>query len=1066
MKEKRFLLLVGLMLALAMSLSSSQFSSILSTDKIKYNLSETVIITIDDTNFSGYSLEIRNRDKNYNFFDLSSNIIKFEPKTQGNHILRLNKDNKLVGFSAFIVYDNRPINIVNNKDRQVAFRNYLKKDRKITLDVVNSTIKRFEFNNAEFSGDSVLRFDPDIDKRLNIDNKRAMKVFGIDPTQLNFDDAVVTVEATGTELWKCKDWDFNSQQCLGSWVKLKDITPGQNYSFLLSALDPGFAETNWWDSSWEKRIEINITEQADASLTEYQIYFTVNTSYLIEQGYMNPDCSDVRFVDEDNAEADFFIDVTPRYKCNTTETMFWVKIPELENLTTTSMYMYYNNSAATNSKSDKYATFTYSSSKKIYYAVGENVYSNNLAIVSYINGNEVSIEGVKSRTIDAGEVNSDFLSTDVSAGTGFNVTGPILGGAADSSGDGDALIPISWAGKEFVVRLTRTGLDYYVFSPFCDATVYIYQDTSGAGSWGGVDETLTVNKGDVEDTATAWSNVNTLYFNASCPVLIYMQSATAGNNYNTPLYPMTDDLWGIRTFEVGNYVGSNTVSMLGSDGTNSTVTRGETDNWEGTGGSNDGQGTAYHLISEYVSIGGMESADSDGNEEAYGLPEFELETEYYVYDDGQYATMAITRASTDCEWFNSANVSQETGTSSQTGAIDYPFPSKLFFGEADGNPVDDHFLEGSRFVCDEPFYMFFEDSDGAGGDGGDEQVVYGAKAARQYIYPEPLVVVGDVFQEEPELTINTKFNQTPRINELESILFLANCSNDAVNSYAVKDVYVALQINLSGSFEDVPASGDIYANTSSYFIGNLSGGEASQNYVFKITAVEDSIYGFRAFCNSTTEDTIYGPILNLTVFDVTSPEITNIRNESITDSTAIVLWDTDETANSTVYYGETTDMEFNTSSASFVITHSVPLTGLSADNLYSRMNRSTKTMRNVRNPANSRTPCNAATYPPGICATSTVKLLKSVRQVCKLIVEQIVSTSKNLYIGLLLMIFRSGSGTLFCIQVHPVVNFCSRTRRKTRQQHNTTNQARLLSEFLPCSHFRMQEYFLLQKALR
>ncbi len=701
----------------------------------------------------------------------------------------------------------------------------------------------------------------------------------------------------------------------------------------ITEVQDGFV--SWWDSSWQRRRQINITENANKTLTEYQVFFTFDTQSLISQGYMNSDCSDIRFIDEDENEVPFYVDVTPRYKCNTTETLLWVQVNEIPNATTTSIYMYYNNSAA-QSKSDKYEVFNYTTSKKVYYAVGENVYNNDLAIVSFKNDTVVTAETGKSRTINRGEVNLDFVNSDVNAGTGFNVTGPIMGGASDASGDGDALNPISWASKEFVIRITRSNMDYYVFSPFCDATVYIYEAASGDSSWGTVDETLNVNKGTVEDTTISWTDDNSLYFNASCPVLVYMQQSGSSANFNAPVYPMTDDLWGINVFYVSNYLTNNKVDTLASDGSNNSATRGATDTWDNNIGSNDGLGAAYHLVSEGVSIGGHQSADSDGNEEAYGQPEFELDTEYFVYDDGQYVAGSVTMNTTQCELFDENGVSQELQNTSQDSSVGYPFPSKLYFGDGADNPGDDYFMAGSRVVCEHPFYMMFEDSDGAGGNGGDEQVIYSVKSARQYIWPEPQTELSSDTEVKPYLSVSIAFNQTNNIDEDRTIDLRVNCSNNIVDSIEARTVYLVLQDNSSGNYEEISTgSGNVYANTSQYYLGTLSPGESEDNYGFRIFVRDPSNYGFRAFCNSTTTDeTYYSQIENLTVNDITPPAIFNVDNGTVTASTAVIEWDTNEIANSTLGYGETKSLGMNKSNSDFLTSHSIGLIGLSANTLY------------------------------------------------------------------------------------------------------------------------------------
>jgi hypothetical protein len=72
----------------------------------------------------------------------------------------------------------------------------------------------------------------------------AVQVYAIDPTQLNFTEATVTVEATGSSLYKCASWDFESQTCTdGNWTFLQSITPGQDYQITLTANDPAYTET-------------------------------------------------------------------------------------------------------------------------------------------------------------------------------------------------------------------------------------------------------------------------------------------------------------------------------------------------------------------------------------------------------------------------------------------------------------------------------------------------------------------------------------------------------------------------------------------------------------------------------------------------------------------------------------------------------------------------------------------------------------------------------------------------------------------------------------------------------
>ena len=76
------------------------------------------------------------------------------------------------------------------------------------------------------------------------DNSEWIEVYAIDPTKLEFENATVTAVAKGNVLYKCREWDFDEQNCYGEWTELMDIIPGEEYTFTLTQEDPGFAEIN------------------------------------------------------------------------------------------------------------------------------------------------------------------------------------------------------------------------------------------------------------------------------------------------------------------------------------------------------------------------------------------------------------------------------------------------------------------------------------------------------------------------------------------------------------------------------------------------------------------------------------------------------------------------------------------------------------------------------------------------------------------------------------------------------------------------------------------------------
>ena len=68
--------------------------------------------------------------------------------------------------------------------------------------------------------------------------------YAINPAAFNFASGSATITAKGTDLYKCKDWNFTGQYCGGEWVKIMDLTPGQDYTLQLSAGDPLYLEYN------------------------------------------------------------------------------------------------------------------------------------------------------------------------------------------------------------------------------------------------------------------------------------------------------------------------------------------------------------------------------------------------------------------------------------------------------------------------------------------------------------------------------------------------------------------------------------------------------------------------------------------------------------------------------------------------------------------------------------------------------------------------------------------------------------------------------------------------------
>ncbi|MBW2999224.1 hypothetical protein KY339_01010, partial [Candidatus Woesearchaeota archaeon] len=116
--------------------------------------------------------------------------------------------------------------------------NLTKGKYKVRIKPKNHPIKEIELNDVDVNSN--------ITEFLQIDDVPEfggyIEVYAIDPTNINFTDALVTVIAKGRALYKCKDWHFKDQLCDGDWIKLMDITPGEEYTFTLTPEDPAFGE--------------------------------------------------------------------------------------------------------------------------------------------------------------------------------------------------------------------------------------------------------------------------------------------------------------------------------------------------------------------------------------------------------------------------------------------------------------------------------------------------------------------------------------------------------------------------------------------------------------------------------------------------------------------------------------------------------------------------------------------------------------------------------------------------------------------------------------------------------
>ncbi|MBU1132518.1 fibronectin type III domain-containing protein [Patescibacteria group bacterium] len=107
---------------------------------------------------------------------------------------------------------------------------------------------------------------------------------------------------------------------------------------------------------------------------------------------------------------------------------------------------------------------------------------------------------------------------------------------------------------------------------------------------------------------------------------------------------------------------------------------------------------------------------------------------------------------------------------------------------------------------------------------------------------------------------------------------------------------------------------------------------ANTTYTYKVSAVNE-FGGYSEQSDPASATTLGGVVPP--PGDRIPPVISNVRAINITDISAVITWDTNENATSIVEYGLTTSYEIGSgSSGELVLSHSIPLSGLTPDTEY------------------------------------------------------------------------------------------------------------------------------------
>lgn len=478
----------------------------------------------------------------------------------------------------------------------------------------------------------------------------------------------------------------------------------------------GAVSGDWWDADWSHRRCFQV-DNPGGLLPEHQVRLEIDTIADVTNGLIASDGGDYRAIADDGATLH---DLWVEGPIDHPATVVWVQLDLPTGATT--FCLYHGNPTAL-SVSSEAAVFTYSAPRQLYFPVSyryDGVGNQGLIdIVSYIADNEVVVDGV-TKVLDAGETttfsgvmpNSTILSS-----------GPIGGKAR---GDGmDSLVPISFAGTEFVFPTNRGEQRWSLEAPAGIADVEIYN--GGALAWSGQ-----VGGAPVSPTVDIGNNrAGYIRVTNGVPILA---THTSTERYDSLVPPpfVGDDLFGVRSryTRVGVAFGPASLNIFRSDGTSEAV--GPLDGGEVVSfyDADDGfgDGTAIRITDMTDPTAAIQQADRDGLESTAYLPERLLENHYYLPSDARYLAFA-------CPIGGTTIVVGGIALNCASAAPGHPGHAHIDGGIAAGTLIES--------AGGEPFFGYFEDRSNK-----DETNLFGMKTAAAWA-EVPVAVFADAQEAMP-----------------------------------------------------------------------------------------------------------------------------------------------------------------------------------------------------------------------------------------------------------------------------------------------------------------------------
>jgi len=514
-------------------------------------------------------------------------------------------------------------------------------------------------------------------------------------------------------------------------VKVANKTYGSNQDVELIGKE---AVGDWWSQNYRHRRALNITETSGSDLGEYQVNFTLDTATLITAGQLRSDCADVRFTDANGTLLPYYRADIPRFACNTSQTLFYVRL-NLSANESRKVYLYSDYPGASDGSSDK-KTFTFSSPVSLYYVVSNRTPLGNVDVVSIADNNTIT-HGTSTLSLNESQVGAFTTVTQ-----GLPISAP---GAFYATGDADgtdSVAPLQFAATAFATASIRGTDSWSIYAPVSDATVCFY---NGDGSTLAlIGSCVSVTKGNVVNVqrdlnSLSTSNTNGGYINSTSPVIIThhaVSGSTIQDSYVLP--PPGEELYGVpgTIFTLAALEDNTQVTVYESNGTSYTVTLNKGQGYEESNGQYYGAGPAYHVSADKP-VFAAQVADGNGNEETIFTPDTLLSKTYYLANGYDYIAIAAAEQTTCTRYDQYGNYIDAQNSIGGS----YPYPHHILFGARTGGA-------GDRVVCTKPVWVAYQYATT-----NDERNAFGLALYRQYATSTPAVSLGAVEEAPGESTL-------------------------------------------------------------------------------------------------------------------------------------------------------------------------------------------------------------------------------------------------------------------------------------------------------------------------